>query len=100
MLQHISALTLASRPTLSTPRKLISFKRQGLAAACKLGEYIALEAKDDAEGFCFWLAQTCAPGSSWKYSGNTMKKNGVTFKNGGLSHPHVLINMRMKRFVC
>ena len=82
-----AALTLASRPALSTPRKVISLKRQGLAAACKLGEYIALEAKDDAEGFSFWLAKTCAPGKSWKYSGNTTKKNGVTFTNGGSSRP-------------
>ena len=83
-LEKKAGLTLSSRSSFSTTRKAISLKRQELAAACRVGEYIALEAADDLEGFAFWLAMTCAPGNSWTYEGKTKVEKGVTFRKQGV----------------
>jgi hypothetical protein len=58
---------LSSAKKLTSARAAISKKRRALAAACKSGEIVALEAKDDEYGFTFWLAQVTD--TIWQYYG-------------------------------
>jgi hypothetical protein len=61
--------TLSSQKSLPSNRRNISKKRRKLAEACKKGEIVALEAKDDAYGHRFWLAEVTD--TLWTYCGST-----------------------------
>jgi hypothetical protein len=61
--------------------RLSTLRRQA-AKETKIGEIVALEAADDAEGFGFWLARVVVP-AWYNYSKTAVKKDGVTIKPKG-----------------
>ena len=60
-MQHkeAGAEALGTQPQLRSQRALASAARRKLVQACN-EEYIALEARDDADGFQFWVARVKA----------------------------------------
>ena len=93
-LEKKAGIGLSSASSLSSVRKKVSKKRRKLASACKVDEIVALEAKDDEEGFSFWLAKTSSPGNAWTYEGPSKTEKGVKFIQG---HQYITIKL-LERF--
>ena len=70
-----------SQQSLRSRRSVVSEKRRNLAKKCRIGQWVALESSDDAEGFSFWLARVLREVEV--YTGTARTENGVKFKPGG-----------------
>jgi hypothetical protein len=71
-----------TRSRVKSQRQLESERRQQMAQDCQALEYVALESKDDTEGFPFWLAQVTR--RAWKHTGApAVTVHGVQLKKGG-----------------
>lgn len=77
-----SGTELSSNNKLRSQRSLVSMMRQKLANQCMVNSFIALESKDDADGFNFWLAKTDT--IAFKWDGKNETREGVKLKKGGL----------------
>ena len=80
-MEQAAAVGLSSQKRLPSRRAKISEERRKLAARCKIGDIIALEAHDDQDGFVFWLAEVTFPSSKW--ASPTTTKDRVKLKKGG-----------------
>ena len=66
---------------LRSERDRVSTIRRELAQLCKAGEFVAMESKDDEDGFSFWLARVKGP--AFQHSGRQEYKDGVQLKKNG-----------------
>ena len=69
------------RQCLRSQRSRVSDERRREAKLCERGEFVALESKDNEDGFTFWLAQVS--GVAYQYCGSKTTKDGVVLKPGG-----------------
>ena len=64
----------AGTRTRSSQRQIVSAQRRGFAQQCKIGDVIAMESANDAEGFSFWLARVQTP--AFRYQGPATVQQG------------------------
>ena len=80
-MQHAPGSELNCGRALRSDRTAISMKRQALAQKCNVGDWVALESNNDADGFSFWLAKVNSV--AFKYDGPRKRVDGVLFRKGG-----------------
>jgi len=71
---------IASKSSMRSHKARLSDLRRSAARCTKKGEVVALESKDDNEGFGFWLAEVVEPAVPHSYRNETV--NGVRLVKG------------------
>ena len=73
-----AGITLSSSQKRRSSRATISITRQNLAREAKAGHFVALESKDDEDGFSFWLTRVnCI---AFQHAGANKTVEGVKLK--------------------